>query len=56
MVRVETSSLVSRLEANKAKRLKLTSLCKFRDQTLGIYPGTCKCLSVVWRIDYLFKS
>ncbi|GFY81662.1 hypothetical protein Acr_01g0014700 [Actinidia rufa] len=36
-VHVKTTSLVVRLEVHKAKRLKLTSLCKSKDQTLGLY-------------------
>ena len=56
MVHVEAHSLLSRLEVDNAKRLKLTSLCKSRDQILGLHPGACRGLPLVRRVDYLFKS
>ena len=51
-VHVEASSLVSILEVDKAKGLKLTSLCKSRD----LHPGACRGLPLMRRVDYLFKS
>ncbi|GFZ04502.1 hypothetical protein Acr_17g0000740 [Actinidia rufa] len=56
LVHVEASSLVNRLEVDNAKRMKLTSLCKSRDQTLGPHLGACKALPLVRRVDYPFKS
>ena len=53
---VKASSLVGRFEVVKTKRLKLTSLCKPRDQTLGLYPGASKGLPLVRRVEYHFKS
>ena len=43
------------MEVDKAKRLKLTSLCKSRDQTLGLHLGAYRGLPLVRRVDYLFK-
>ena len=56
MVHVEASSLVSRLEVEKVRRLKLTIICKSRDQTLGLHLGAYIGLLLVKRVDYLFKS
>ncbi|GFZ04509.1 hypothetical protein Acr_17g0000810 [Actinidia rufa] len=56
LVHVEASSLVSRLEVDKAKWMKLTSHFKSRDQTLGLHPGACKDLPLVRRVYYPFKS
>ena len=48
---VKVASLEGRLEVEKAKRLKLTGLCKSRDHTLGLYPEACNGLSLVRRVD-----
>ncbi|GFZ12845.1 adaptor protein complex AP-2, alpha subunit [Actinidia rufa] len=51
LVHVEASSLVSRLEVDKVRRLKLTIICKSRDQALGLHLGAYRGLPLVKRLQ-----